>query len=486
MNVKEYGKILEETELSFEGHSITEQCKSFLRGLLEKNINKRFSFDQAANHPWIILIKEKVEEISINYSSDPDKMIHELNKYIVTNEFFDENKNYINLNTFQSKEFFHNEFEKAKKNTPKNDPNFIYKNFNPIFDLNHEEENIILKENINKNYYKYCNNKDKEKNDEIYIKKNNIEINDLNKNNLINLNSNLLYETDNNNNKNNENNENIINSFNIPIGKNIKNKIAVNDLNKISESNFKEKDNIFLENLHLTNIINDNLNKNNNNNNNPLDENSKNLKENNNNNNNNINIFDINYLNNNYKMNNDMNYIEKNYINLSQIYQNDNNFNNIYMNNNSCKEEKDINNLKIPIYSNLENFKTIIINNNINKNVINQNNNYNNDNNLEVKYIHINNINDDNIGKYDNKIPNKIINLSIIQNNVNHNQENDNIDFNNHNNNYFTPSSLIEKEKKEKKEKKILGKKRIKDEMNDYNYNDKSNKLDLKIQNKLS
>ena len=98
MYEQQYKKILAKTELNFEGNDITETCKSFLSGLLEKDINKRFSVKQAVNHPWIISIKEKVEEISSNYSSDPDKMIHELNKYIVTDEFFEENKSYINLN----------------------------------------------------------------------------------------------------------------------------------------------------------------------------------------------------------------------------------------------------------------------------------------------------------------------------------------------------------------------------------------------------
>lgn len=88
MSVKEYSKILDTTQLSFEGNNISSFCKSFLKGLLEKNINRRFSYDEANSHPWIVLIKDKVEDIQNKYSIDPEKMISELNKDKVDNLYF--------------------------------------------------------------------------------------------------------------------------------------------------------------------------------------------------------------------------------------------------------------------------------------------------------------------------------------------------------------------------------------------------------------
>jgi len=141
MNVKDYAKKLEESQLTFEGNNITKQCKLFLSGLLEKNITRRISFEQAVNHPWIVQIKDKVNEITANYHSDPEKMIHELNKCIVTDEYFEQKDNYVNLVHFQASpinvsKIKSNEAAAANKNTP---------NANLVSDcnLNSQFENTI-------------------------------------------------------------------------------------------------------------------------------------------------------------------------------------------------------------------------------------------------------------------------------------------------------------------------------------------------------
>ena len=62
-----------------------------MSGLLEKNINKRLCFEQANSHPWIVLIKEKVYSITQKFENDPDKMLCELNKEIITDSYFENN-----------------------------------------------------------------------------------------------------------------------------------------------------------------------------------------------------------------------------------------------------------------------------------------------------------------------------------------------------------------------------------------------------------
>lgn len=89
MTCPEYSKVLSSNEpLSFEGNNISEYCKTFLNGLLNKNYHNRFSMDQAINHPWLVLTKLKVDEIFERYQSDPDKMINVLNNTEVTDEYF--------------------------------------------------------------------------------------------------------------------------------------------------------------------------------------------------------------------------------------------------------------------------------------------------------------------------------------------------------------------------------------------------------------
>ena len=89
MTCPEYSKVLSiDAPLSFEGNNISEYCKTFLNGLLNKNYHNRFSMDQAINHPWLTFTKLKVDEIFERYQSDPEKMINVLNNTQITEEYF--------------------------------------------------------------------------------------------------------------------------------------------------------------------------------------------------------------------------------------------------------------------------------------------------------------------------------------------------------------------------------------------------------------
>lgn len=96
MTITEYSKVIDQTKLSYEGNDISTTCKEFLQGLLEKNYNKRMSFDQAMNHPWITLIRDKIDDVTSRFQSDPDKMIVELNKTHLTDDYF-KDKHYVDL-----------------------------------------------------------------------------------------------------------------------------------------------------------------------------------------------------------------------------------------------------------------------------------------------------------------------------------------------------------------------------------------------------
>lgn len=93
MTCTEYSKILHLTSLSFEGNNISDCCRDFLKGLLEKKYTDRFSFERTLTHPWLVLIKKKVEDIVEKFQNDSEKMISILNSTKVTNDFFN-NKNY--------------------------------------------------------------------------------------------------------------------------------------------------------------------------------------------------------------------------------------------------------------------------------------------------------------------------------------------------------------------------------------------------------
>jgi hypothetical protein len=88
MTIKEYSRNIDTTVLSYEGNKITKHCQNFVEGLLERNLNKRFSFTEAINHPWILGIKYKVDDIVAKFQNDPEKMISELNKAKVEDEYF--------------------------------------------------------------------------------------------------------------------------------------------------------------------------------------------------------------------------------------------------------------------------------------------------------------------------------------------------------------------------------------------------------------
>lgn len=96
MTVTEYSKVIEKATLTFEGNEISSACKSFLSGILERNINIRMSFEQATNHPWFLLIKEKVEEVFEKFQDDSEKMVAEFNKLKITDDLF-KNKFIIDL-----------------------------------------------------------------------------------------------------------------------------------------------------------------------------------------------------------------------------------------------------------------------------------------------------------------------------------------------------------------------------------------------------
>lgn len=88
MTLKEYCKNIDTTVLNYDGNRITKHCQNFIEGLLDKNINKRFSFNQAMNHPWILGVKCKVDEIIGKFQNDPEKMISELNKATVSDNYY--------------------------------------------------------------------------------------------------------------------------------------------------------------------------------------------------------------------------------------------------------------------------------------------------------------------------------------------------------------------------------------------------------------
>jgi serine/threonine protein kinase len=106
-------KAIESTTLSFEANDISTPCKDFLNGVLEKNIHKRFTLDEVTSHPWLIIIKEKVEEIVSRYQYDPDKMIDELNKAQLTDDYF-KGKNYTSVELKYDDKFINKKRKRSK------------------------------------------------------------------------------------------------------------------------------------------------------------------------------------------------------------------------------------------------------------------------------------------------------------------------------------------------------------------------------------
>jgi hypothetical protein len=113
MNISEYVKSIESTTLSFEGNDISTLCKEFLNGVLDKNIHKRFTLDEVSSHPWLVIVKEKVEEIVSRYQYDADKMIDELNKAHLTDDYF-KGKNYTSIDLRLDDKFINKKRNRSK------------------------------------------------------------------------------------------------------------------------------------------------------------------------------------------------------------------------------------------------------------------------------------------------------------------------------------------------------------------------------------
>ncbi len=94
LSCNDYTQILETTEANCANENITETCKEFLKGLLEKDINKRLSYDQIVNHRWILGMKQKLESLYGALESDSEKMISEFNKEVMEDFYFEKFKSF--------------------------------------------------------------------------------------------------------------------------------------------------------------------------------------------------------------------------------------------------------------------------------------------------------------------------------------------------------------------------------------------------------
>ena len=131
MSVTDYSKCLDKTELTFEGNKISECCRDLLKGLLEKNINERMSFDHVYSHPWIVYTEQKSQEILDKYSTDPEKMIHEMNKVFIKEEDFQNDLCYdlkINSYLIENKTFTNKKRRRSKYSNNKADDNLNSEN----------------------------------------------------------------------------------------------------------------------------------------------------------------------------------------------------------------------------------------------------------------------------------------------------------------------------------------------------------------------
>lgn len=99
-------------EPTFEGNKITKCCQDFLNKLLSKKIKKRMSVTEAINHPWVVKIKDKVDDITHKYSNDPEKMIIKLNNSPITDAFFDGHERSTTIGTTLSE----NDLESNEQN----------------------------------------------------------------------------------------------------------------------------------------------------------------------------------------------------------------------------------------------------------------------------------------------------------------------------------------------------------------------------------
>jgi hypothetical protein len=96
MTITEYSRVIDNTVLSWDGNDISDSCKEFLEGILDKKIANRFTFEQTVSHPWVVNIKERIDDISMKHQTDPEKMISELNKTRLSDEYF-KKKDYFEM-----------------------------------------------------------------------------------------------------------------------------------------------------------------------------------------------------------------------------------------------------------------------------------------------------------------------------------------------------------------------------------------------------
>ena len=75
MTREQYGLKLRESKLNIEQNKITEACEDFLRGMLEKNVNRRFSIEQAMKHRWVSICKTMIRKYEKRYGNERNNMI---------------------------------------------------------------------------------------------------------------------------------------------------------------------------------------------------------------------------------------------------------------------------------------------------------------------------------------------------------------------------------------------------------------------------
>lgn len=107
MDRETYGKIIKKASLCFKGKEVTSDCKSFLEGLLNHNLQKRFSVDDSLNHAWIIKTQNIINSlINKNMGKSKYNLICLLNNYIFKEviEQFKNNKIILDHSTKDSED----------------------------------------------------------------------------------------------------------------------------------------------------------------------------------------------------------------------------------------------------------------------------------------------------------------------------------------------------------------------------------------------
>ena len=83
MDRETYGKKIKNSHLSFVGKELTNDCISFLEGLLKQNVHKRFNINDAINHSWIIKTQKIINSlIKKNTGKNKMNLILLLNNYV--------------------------------------------------------------------------------------------------------------------------------------------------------------------------------------------------------------------------------------------------------------------------------------------------------------------------------------------------------------------------------------------------------------------